>query len=83
MTARRGNTIAYPAGSYSTKTLAAKVGVSEDTIKRWRDAGLLPYTTRKAGRLDIYVYRRAALEAALALKAGTGPLADRVLRTAS
>lgn len=83
MTGRRGNNIAYPPGTYSTATLAERVGVSKDTIVRWRHEGLLPFTMRNAGRLKVYVYRRDAVEAAMALKEGTGPLADRVLRTAS
>lgn len=64
----RGNTIRVPDGKITTKTLAEKVGVSIDTIKRWRDAGLLPYEVQDNGSLTVSLYDDEAVEIAKKIK---------------
>jgi DNA-binding transcriptional MerR regulator len=64
----RGNTIRVPDGKITTKTLAEKAGVSIDTIKRWRDASLLPYEIQDNGSLTVYLYGDEAVEVARRLK---------------
>jgi predicted site-specific integrase-resolvase len=80
---RRGNTIHIPEGTVTTATLAQKVGISKDTIERWRNLGLLPYRTHAAGQLSIYIYDADAVDVALALAKGTGKLSGRVSKRAA
>ena len=74
---RRGNNIHIPPGKLTGRILAAKVGVHEDTIKRWRKAGLLSFETQKNGELTIYVYGSKALAEAQKLAKTSGNLTDR------
>lgn len=74
----RGNTIHIPAGTYSGSILAKLVGVSKDTIVRWRGLGYLPYEMIPAGKLNVYAYKTEALDIARTLKKGSGTLSHRV-----
>lgn len=82
MPARRGNTIAgqIPEGMLTTKQLAARVRVSADTVKRWRDLGVLPATEEKplGTKGKIYLYDAEALAIARKLVRRTGPLDKRL-----
>ena len=66
----RGNTIRIPDGCYTNTTLAKAVGVSKDTVVRWRTLGFLPFTTQQAGALDVYIYGPEALAIAKSLATG-------------
>lgn len=79
MSTRRGNTIRIPSGYMTGSTLAAEVGVSADTIKRWRSGGLLPYTPMDAGRLTVYLFDAYSLQIAQQLAQGKeSRLSERV-----
>jgi hypothetical protein len=75
---RRGNTIRIPAGKLTGRILAEAVGVSPDTVIRWRKANLLPYSTEQHGSLIVYLFGHDAIATALALKKGNGKLTDRI-----
>ena len=76
---RRGNTIHIPPGTYTAAGLAKLVGISKDTIERWRKMGLLPYTTQQAGQITVYIFGTEAVTKARLLAGKTGNLSDREL----
>lgn len=76
-----GNTISrqIPKGMLTRSQLAREVGVSIDTIKRWRQLNVLPATcTLQTGKVTVYLYDRVAVEKAKLLKRKTGPLSQRL-----
>lgn len=75
--AQRGNTIHIPEGFYTRATLAKAVGVSPDTIKRWRQEGFLDYHEMPAGKVTVYLFGQDALKQARTLASGGGRLVDR------
>lgn len=70
---KRGNNIKPPPGKYHAAGLAKVVGVSPDTVRRWRELGRIPYSVQDAGRLTVYVFGKDALIAARKLKASRKP----------
>lgn len=75
--AQRGNTIHIPEGFYTRATLAKAVGVSPDTINRWRQEGFLDYHKMPAGKVTVYLFGQDALKQARTLASGGGRLVDR------
>lgn len=83
MAGKRGGAIArmVPDGMLTTSMLADKAGMSQDTIKRWRDEGVLParkYMT--VGQLLIYLYTMDDLKLAKQLKSTAGSTVQDRLR---
>jgi DNA-binding XRE family transcriptional regulator len=64
----RGNTIRIPRGMMTTAKLAQTVGVSADTIRRWKRDGLLPFTVQDSGQLTVALYGPDAVRVARSIK---------------
>lgn len=66
-----------PQGYYTTKQVADKIGRSKDTVQRWREADLLPYTLMDTEGPTVYLFDEAALTLARHLATTGGRLANR------